>query len=179
MLGKLMMKLRIALLLVVAAVAQSLAGESALTQTVQPLDGLGSGEIVIAPVMCHDWSSHSGMPTAIGLITAKNIPPTNAPKPVEDINIASACGLVLTYAEDKERRGVVTLDCRALRIPLYLGCTELEAVGVTLECLRKVAGANLNKMTIVATLKPDGQETIGKLVEAFKKHAKDQPFPWK
>ena len=43
-------------------------GESPLTTTYQPLDGLGSSEIAIVQVTCHDWFSHSGQPTAIGLI---------------------------------------------------------------------------------------------------------------
>ena len=155
------------------------AGESGLTQTVQPLDGMGSGEIVLAPVMCHDWYALSGLPTAIGLITAKNIPPTNAPKPVGDINIASASGLALSFAEDPAGRGVITLDCRALRVPQQFSCTELQAVAATLECLRQVAGSKLDTMTIKATLKPDGQEAIQKLVDAFVKQPKDKPIQWK
>ena len=79
------MKLSFAVILLATATVALFAGESVITQTVQPLDGLGSGEIVIAPVMCHDWYSHSGLPTAIGLISAKNIPPTNAP--VESIGV--------------------------------------------------------------------------------------------
>jgi hypothetical protein len=165
--------------LLLAAAAIVFAGESTLTQTMQPLDGMGSGEVIIAPVMCHDWHAHSGLPTAIGLITAKNIPPTNAPKPVGDINIASASGLVLSFSEDPAGRGVVTLDCRVLHIPQQFGCTELQAVGATLECLRLVAGPRLDTMTITATLKPDGQEAIQKLVASFNKQPKDRPFQWK
>ena len=142
------MKTFLAPSLVFALTARLFAGESTLTQTIQPLDGMGSGEIVIAPVICHDWNALSGFPTAIGLITARNIPPTNAPKPVGDINIASASGLVLSFTEDSAGRGVVTLDCRALRIPQRLSCTELQAVGVTLECLRQVAGPKLDAMTL-------------------------------
>ena len=155
------------------------AGESSLTQTFQPLDGLGAGEVIIAPVMCYDWYSHAGWHTAIGLITAKNIPPTNAPKPIEDTNAASACGLSLEAGEDATGRITVTLDCRALQVPQRLGCTELQAVGATLECLRLVAGAKLNSITIQATLKPNGQEAIQKLVAAFIKHPKDKEFQWK
>ena len=165
--------------LALAASARLLAGESTLTQTFQPLDGLGSGEVVIAPVMCHDWSSHSGFPTAIGLITAKNIPPTNAPMPIGDINIASASGLILLVSEDAAGRTVITLDCRALRVPQQFACTELQAVGATLECLRQVAGQKLDTMTIKATLKPDGQEAVQKLVDDFIKQPKHTPFQWK
>jgi hypothetical protein len=165
--------------LVAATAAQLFAGEAMLTQTIQPLDGLGSGEIVIAPVMCHDWNALSGFPTAIGLITAKNIPPSNAPKSVGDINIASASGLALSFEEDSARRGVVIVESRALRVPQQFSYTELQAVGATLECLRQVAGPKLDTMTIRAMLKPNGQEAIQKLVDAFIKHPKETPFPWK
>ena len=175
------MKTYLLTFLALAAVSRLLAGESGLTQTIQPLDGMAATGIVIAPVMCHDWLSLSGLPTAIGLITAKNVPPTNAPNPTDnyDINIASASGLVLSYTEDSAGRGVVTLDCRALRVPQAFSCTELEAVGATLECLRQVAGRKLDTMTITATLKPNGQEAIQKLVAAFIKQSKNKPFKWK
>ncbi len=150
-----------------------------LTQTMQPLDGLASGEIVIAPVMCHDWNALSGWPTAIGLITAKNIPPSSAPKAVEDINIASACSLVLSYEEDAAGRGTVTLDGRALRVPQRFSCSEVQAVGATLECLRQVVGPKLDQMTIKARLNPTGQEALQKCVDAFIKHPKQEPFRWK
>lgn len=35
-----------------------LGGESSLTTTYQPLEGLGSSEIAIVQVTCHDWFSH-------------------------------------------------------------------------------------------------------------------------
>jgi len=140
---------------------------------------MASGKIEIAPVMCHDWYAFSGFPTAIGLITAKNVPPTNAPKPIEDINVASACNLSFTVNEDATGRLVVTLDCRNLKVPQRFGCTELQAVGATLESLRLVAGAKLDLMKIEIQLKPKGQEEIQKLVAAFIKHPKDKAFLWK
>ena len=163
----------------IATASTLFAGESALTQTFQPLDGLGAGRVIIAPVMCYDWYAHSGWHAAIGLITAKNIPPTNAPKPIEDTNAASACGLSLDAGEDAAGHITVTLDCRALQVPQRLGCTELQIVGATLECLRQVAGPKLNSITIQATLKPNGQEAIQKLIAAFIKHPKDKEFLWK
>ena len=150
-----------------------------LTRTFQPFDGLGSDEIQIAPVMCHDWNALSGLPTEIGLITAKNIPPTNAPKPVGDINIASAFGLKLSYSEDASMHGIVTIDCTNLHKDESMSCTEQQAVRATLECLRRVAGKRLNSMTIKSEFKPSGQEDIRKIVAAFIKHPKTKEFPWK
>ena len=155
------------------------AGESMLTQTFQPLDNLGSEGIKIAPVMCHDWYALSGFPTGIQLITARNIPPTNAPKPIDDVNVASACGLSLAVGEDRTGRMVVTLDCRALKVPQRIGCTELQAVGATLECLRQVAGPKLDSMKIEVRIKPHGQEAVKQLVDDFIKQPKDKEFQWK
>ena len=169
----------IAVLLGVVVCSSSFGGESSLTRTFQPLNGLGSGEIVIAPVMCHDWFSHSGFPTGIGLITAKNVPPTNAPKPVEDINVASASGIKLSFDETDAGKGVVRVDCTGLAIPQRFGCTDLQAVAATLECLRLVVGTGLDGMRIEALLKPSGQDSIRQLVDAFIKHPKNVEFPWK
>ena len=173
-----LVKISLVTSLAFAVGAQLLAGESMLTRTIPPLDGLGSSEVLIAPVMCYDWYALSGQPTAIGLITAQNIPPTNAPKHADDINIASASGVKLSFTEDSTGRGVVVLDCRALLVPKRFSCTELQAVGATLECLRQVAGPRLDTMSIKATLKPNGQEAIKKLVEGFIKQPKDKPFQW-
>src|SRR5688572_28365602 len=86
------MKNYLTTLLILTSVA--FAGESALTVTYQPLDGLGAGTIHVTQVTCHDWYSHSGRPTQIDLISAPNVPPTNNPKEArENLNLASACGL--------------------------------------------------------------------------------------
>jgi hypothetical protein len=170
------LKTTIPTILICIAARLSFGGESNLTQTYQPLDGLGSGEIEIAPVMCHDWYSHSGFPTAIKLIGAKNIPPTNAPQPVGNINLAFESGITLSCSEEAPGRIVIIIGCDALHTPQ--GRDELQIVGATLECLRLVAGDRLNQMTIQAAVKPAGQEAIKKLIDDFIKHPKDKPFPW-
>jgi hypothetical protein len=155
------------------------AGESSLTRTFQPLDGLASGEIEIAPVICHDWYAFSGFPTATALIAAKNIPPTNAPKPVADINVVSLCGIAIQVEEKMLEKWIVVLDFRALKVPQSIGCTELQAVCSTLECLRLVAGKKLDEIELRPLLKPTGQEKIQEQIKAFLKHPKDKEFPWK
>lgn len=85
------------LLFLTAFLASSLglyAGESMLTTTYQPLNGLGGGGIRIVPVACHDWYRSSGMQTQISLISAKNVPPTNnAKETIQDLNLASVYGV--------------------------------------------------------------------------------------
>ena len=71
------MKYAVSISALIAMTLAVLGGESSLTITYQPLDGLGSGEIVISQVTCHDWHSHSGTATAIELISVSNVPPTN------------------------------------------------------------------------------------------------------
>ncbi len=148
-----------------------------LTQTFQPFDG--PGQIQIVPVMCYDPKALSGLPTGIELITAKNIPPTNAPGPVADFNVASTSGIKLSYSEDRPSHGVVTIDCTNLHKAESMICTEEQAVRATLECLRRVVGKRLNGMTITAKFKPSGQEDIRKIVAAFTKHPMNKEFPWK
>lgn len=55
------MKRSVTISVLIAMTLAALGGESSLTITYQPLDGLGSGEITITQVTCHDWYSHSGL----------------------------------------------------------------------------------------------------------------------
>lgn len=170
------MKATLVAILFCAAAHCARAGESSLTETYQPLNGLGSGEITIAPVTCYDWYSHSGMPTAIRLICVQNIPPTNAPQPVGNINLAFECGIKLSASESEPRHVVIVIDCTALQAPE--GWDQLQVVGATLECLRLVMGTRLDAAGIEPLFKDTGQEAIRKLIDEFIKHPKDKPFPW-
>src|SRR2546422_959555 len=111
------MKHAVTISVLLAATYWLLGGESSLTTTYQPLDGLGSGAITISQVACHDWYSHSGQPTAIGLISAPNVPPTNNPKrATENLNLASVCG-VRFGCGDIETTRELTLDATGFAIP--------------------------------------------------------------
>ena len=171
-------KAAVAILLMWSACSRVIAGESALTQVFQPLDGLASDAIQIAPVMCHNWYSHAGWSSAIDLITAPNIPPTNAPEGIDDINLASAFGLKFRYTEDASAHGTVTIDCTSLQKPQGASCTEQQMLRATLECLRRVAGEHMHGLRIEHRLKSAGQEELRQIIEAFIKHPKEQPFPW-
>ena len=171
------MKGPIAILLIWSACSRLIAGESGLTQVFQPLDGLGSDAVQIAPVMCHNWNSHAGWFSAIDLIAAPNIPPTNAPEAVDDINLASAFGLKLHYSGDGSAHAV-TIDCTSLQKPQRVSCTAQQALRATLECVRRVAGKHIHGLRIEYRLKSSGQEELREIIESFIKHPKDQPFPW-
>lgn len=154
-------------------------GEALLTRNYQPLDGLGTAEIEILPVICHDTYGTSGYPNEIALIAAKNIPPTNATEPLDDHNVASLAGIKITIGEDAQDRFVITLDLSQTKVTDDFIATEPEVVGATLECIRRTAGSRLAKMTLEAKFKPEGQEETRKVFERFQKHRKDKPFVWR
>ena len=126
--------------------------------------------------MCYAHNTHSGSHQAIGIITAKYIPPTFATEPVGDINLASVCGLSLRAVEGGDGRITISLDFRTLKIPPDIPYTEWQVVAATLECLRRVAGDRLHGLTIETQFNPTGQEAIRQLTIAFKKHPKDKKF---
>lgn len=157
----------------------SLAGESGLTKVYQPFDNFNGDGILIESVMCYEHNVMSGLPTAISLITAKNIPPTNWSKPIEDVNLASVCNLNLGYEEDAVQKITVTMYCGDLTIPQRVAGRPEEIVGATLECLRLVMGKKLDQMSLKIQTKEHGQEKLRELFEKFVRHPKDKPFPWK
>lgn len=154
-------------------------GESALTTTYQPLDGLGSGAIVIAPVACHDWYASSGQATAIQLISAPNVPPTNNPKEAkEDLNLASQCGLVFYSSDlgDPEAPLELTLDATRFSVPVRFGHPQEDILRASLECLRRCLPPNLRKTPL--TLKADGKqkEWMSAIVRQFNAHKREKVF---
>jgi hypothetical protein len=81
------------MLVVIGSLFQAaLAGESALTTTYQPLNGLRAGTIAIVEVTCHHWHASSAS-SAVDLIAVRNVPPTDVPKmATDDLNLASPNG---------------------------------------------------------------------------------------
>ncbi|MEA3187446.1 MAG: hypothetical protein QOD99_1276 [Chthoniobacter sp.] len=168
----------LALVIGTTTAVSSLAGESTLTRTFQPLDGRGSAEIQIEPVMCHDWYAHGDYLAALSLIAAKNIPPTNAPKAVEDINLASAYGIHVSASSIEKGVLHVTLDLTHTQRPGRMGYSTVQVVRATMECVRRLAAERhwLIKSLRVA---PEGDQEIAQAVEDFQTYPKDKEFPWR
>jgi hypothetical protein len=152
------------------------AGESMLSTTFQPLDGLGSGTIRIVEVTCHDWYGMSGQPTGIGLISAPNIPPTNNPKEAkEDLNLASACGLRFGCG-DVDSTMELTLEATAFSVPQRFGHSPEHVLRASLECLRRCLPEKLRRTAV--TLKAAGadMEWMGKIITEFNTHDRTKVF---
>jgi len=129
----------------------ALGGESSLTVTYQPLDGLGSGAIHISQVTCHDWFSHSGQATQIGLISAPNVPPTNNRKEAtEDLNLASICGLRFYASDicDPKAALELTMDASKFVVSRRFDHPREDIVRACLECLRRCLPDKLLKTPI-------------------------------
>ncbi len=173
------MKIPLLLAMLIALADPLFAGESSLTVTFQPLDGLGSGEITISSVTCHDWNSHSGQATAIGLISAPNVPPTNNPKEAtENLNLASVCG-VKFYSSDigvPKAAPKLTMDVSGFAIPKSFGHPLDNIIRACLECLRRCLPDKLRQTPL--TLKAGGEDKkwVDKIVREFNAHDRGKVF---
>lgn len=170
--------MKYALILLFSIVAHLEAGEERLVRSYQPLDGLNSGEVEISPVVCVDWYGPATFPNAISFITHANSPLSNRPEPVGDLNLASRYGLKFKVLEIEDHQFVAVLDCSALKIVGKEGLTDSMLVGATLECLRRTMGDKLLTVSLELRLKPEGQEEIQKVFDAFKASPKDKAFRW-
>ena len=168
------MKSAITAIIYLCISAFALAGESSLTKTFQPMDGLGAGRIVIVEVTCHDWNSHSGQPTAIGLISAKNIPPTNSEKATGDINLASSSHL--NFGCQDIEAAIPDLVMAADKFVAAGGYSKETILRASLECLRRVLPSKLMRTELTFTSSPENREWLGKVVSDFNRADKSKPF---
>ena len=155
------------------------AGESSLTMTYQPLDGLGSSTIHIMQVACHDWYSHSGQPTAIGLISAPNVPPTNNPKEAtEDLNLASVCGLRFVASDigDPKAPLALTLEASKFEIPKRFGHDRDQVLRACLECLRLTLPDKLRTTPVTLVCAESNMEWMSKIISEFNTHDRSTSF---
>lgn len=151
-------------------------GESSLTTTYQPLDVLGSGEITITPVSCHDWYSHSGQPTSIGLISAPNVPPTNNPKEAtQNLNLASLCGISFSCG-DIETSSELTLDATAFAVAKESGYPRENIVRASLECLRRCLPDNLMDAPLILKANEADQAWLSEIIREFNTHDRRKVF---
>jgi hypothetical protein len=153
-----------------------LGGESSLTTTYQPLDGLRSGAIIITQVACHDWYSHSGQPTAISLISAPNVPPTNNPKEAtENLNLASACGFRFGCGDIDATREL-TFDATDFEIPKRFDHPREQIVRACLECLRRCLPEKLLNTPVMLKASESEKEWLSKIVSEFNTHDRRKVF---
>jgi hypothetical protein len=173
------MKFHILIATLIALAQPLLAGESSLTLTFQPLDGLGSGEITISSVTCHDWYSHSGQATAIGLISAPNIPPTNNPKEAtENLNIASVCGVHFYTSDigDPKAALELTMDGTKFVIPGRFGHPREKIIRSCLECLRRCLPEKLSRTPLTLKTSEADKIWMNEIVREFNAHDRKKVF---
>ena len=171
------------LIVILSVLLQPLfAGESALTKTFQPFDGLGAGAGVpiITEVTCHDWYTHSGMPTAIGLISAPNIPPTNNPaEATDDLNLASICGVKFFTSDMGNPKAPlsVTMDCMKFVKPpkRYLQDRAI-IIRASLECLRRTLPDKLIKTPVTLKAGDADMKWMSAIIREFNEHDSSKEF---
>lgn len=138
-----------------------------LTRTFQPLNGSGAGKIYIVEVTCHDWYGQSGQPTSIGLISARNVPPTNNPKEaIDDLNLASACGLRFS-AGDLQTSKELTLDATAFNITPQNNYPREDILRASLECLRRCLPEALPTTPVILETSKKNAGWMGKVIQEF------------
>lgn len=155
------------------------AGESSLTATFQPLDGLGSGRIVIAAVTCHDWHAHSGPVTAVALISAVNVPPTNNRKEAtRDLNLASVCGVRFSTSDlgAFEAPLELTMDVTRFAVPERFGHPKEEVIRACLECLLRCLPEKLMRTPLTVKAAEENQAWVGDIVREFNAHDRSVVF---
>lgn len=168
------MKRVILILLVLWLPILAPAGEAGLTRTFQPLDGFGNDRILIEPVLCYDWYAASGLPTQIDLISAPNKLPTNAPKPIENVNLASLCGFHFS-GDDNDASLTLKLDATQFKKPEE-GYPVEDILRASLECLRRVLPMKLLKTPLSFTAPAQEREWMGKIIKEFNAHDRSQTF---
>lgn len=154
------------------------AGESALITTFQPLDGLGSGEIVIVAVACHDWYGHSGQPTVIGLISAPNVPPTNnAKEATQNLNLASLTGLRFETSDIGNVSAPLELIMDASQFKESKGgYRREEIIRASLECLRRCLPEKLQKTPLTLQAAEADKKWLSEIVREFNSHDRSKAF---
>ncbi len=154
------------------------ARESELLTTYQPLNGLGSGSIIIAPVTCHQWFASSAA-GPVNFISAKNVPPTDNPeKATADLNLANVYGLHFSTSDlgSPQDPVTMTLDATHFRIA-EAGHPKEDVVRASLECLRICAGSErFSKVPLTVKLPQKDSRWLEKIVDEFNRHDREKVF---
>lgn len=155
------------------------AGESALTTTYQPLDGLGSGRVTVVPVTCHQYYAGSGVGSAVDLIHLRNVPPTDHPAEAnQDLNLASRCGLKFSTNDLGLAKAPpkVVFDALKFDASKGRGYQKEEIVRASLECLRRCLPGKLKTTRVTLLCRPADRKWLGKMVLEFNAASKDLIF---
>lgn len=166
------------LIFLLAATGAALAGESALTTTYQPLDGLGSGEVTVVQVTCHHWYANS-VGSAVDLIHVRNVPPTDNPKKAtENLNLASRCGLKFSTNDlgDPDAAPMVLFDATRFDASKAGGYEKEEIVRASLECLRRCLPPVLTGTKVTLKCKDSDKEWLAAIVDQFNAAPRDKAF---
>jgi hypothetical protein len=173
------MKKLATILSILVAARVAIAGESALTTTYQPLDGLGSGVITVVQVTCHHWYAMSSVGSAIDLIDIRNVPPTDNPtQATQDLNLASRCGLQLSTNDlgALEAIPMIFLDATKFDDSKAGGYPKEDIVRASLECLRRCLPEKLKATKITLSCRDADKEWLSKIVSEFDAAPRDSPF---
>ena len=164
---------------ILLAARVAIAGESALTTTYQPLDGLGAGAVIVVQVTCHHWNAMSSVGSAIDLIHVRNVPPTDKPtQATQDLNLASRCGLRFS-TNDLGAAGAVPmilLDATKFDDSKAGGYPREDIVRASLECIRRCLPEKLRFTKITLSCRDADREWLSMIVSEFDKAARDKPF---
>ncbi|NCF86004.1 MAG: hypothetical protein GWQ05_18860 [Verrucomicrobiaceae bacterium] len=171
-----MKRFYVALLLPFVLAIPVIAGEAGITYTYQVLDGLAEGGARIERVYCLDHFAHSGMPTAFQLIAAPNIPPSNAPGPVKDVNLVSASGIAISLATDSNHLQI-TINAKHVQVPARFGLAAEDVLAALLEAIRQTAILTQTANYQVHFQANGELETYAKhLLQTFRSYPKSEPF---
>jgi hypothetical protein len=173
------MKRTVSIPVLISMTLAVLGGESSLTVTYQPLDGLGSDEIVISQVTCHDWYSQSVTATAIGLISAANVPPTNNPEEAtENLNLASVCGVQFHASDigDPTAASELAMDVTKFAIPTRFDHSRENLIRSCLECLRLCLPEKLRDTPVTLKAVDSDLPWLSEIVREFNAHDRRKVF---
>jgi hypothetical protein len=165
-------------LTLLASAGATLAGESALTATYQPLSGLGSGEVTVVQVTCHHWYANS-VGSAVDLIHLRNVPPTdNAKEATEDLNLASRCGLKFSTNDlgDPDAAPLIVFDATQFDESKSGGYEKEDVVRASLECLRRCLPPALTATKVTLKSKDSDKEWLTVIVDQFNAAPRDKAF---
>jgi hypothetical protein len=174
------MNRRFTALLLSLSACSAFAGESVISMTYQPLNGLALANIKIVPVACHDWHAHSGGIRSIGLISAKNVPPTNNEREATyDLNLASICSIHFSTndigAADPPPLEI-TMDLSEFSVPKNLSQKREDIIRASLECLRLCIPDKSKKVPLILECNEADKPWLAPIVAEFNKHDLNKVF---